>query len=119
MTNPFLIIRSYLPTLLPVGMTAFNAWADDIIALSGQFADRDSMRFAIASILIHTDAKHGSLPMQYFVKRLRKSAANQVASQVFQDVKEAQKKLQEEMLKLQTAEDTTDQKVAVDGPEVQ
>lgn len=93
-------LKSYFPTKLPVGLTAFNQWSEDIITLSGPMADKDSMRFAIASILIHADSGIGALPMQYFVKRLRKSAANQVASQVFQEIKtlqaEAQKKAQEE-----------------------
>ena len=81
------LLRSYLPSRLPVGTTEFNEFADSIIELSGQFADQDSMRFAIASILIHADARHGSLSKQYFVQRLIKSAANQVASQAFQDIK--------------------------------
>lgn len=75
---------------LPVGMTEFNEFATRIISKAGQFADEDSMRFALASILIHADAKYGSLPDSYFVDRLRKSAANQIASQVFQDVKAKQ-----------------------------
>jgi hypothetical protein len=83
-------ILSYLPTKLPVGLTEFNTWADSIIELSGQFADRDSMVFAISSILIHADSKYGALPKKYFVDRLRKSAANQVASQAFQDIKQRQ-----------------------------
>lgn len=100
-----LTIRSYFPTALPVGLTAFNEWADQIIELAGSFADRDSMRFAIASILIHADASAGSLSMQYFISRLRKSAANQIASQVFQDIKQAQAEAQ---AKLQAAADTAD-----------
>lgn len=80
-------VTSRFPTKLPVGATAFEKWADDIIELSGQFADKDSMRYAIASILIHSDSKFGALPKKYFVDRLRKSAANQVASQVFQEIK--------------------------------
>jgi len=83
---------SYLPTKLPVGVTEFNKFADDVIALSGQYADRDSMRFAIASMLIHAPHDKGSLSKHYFVVRLRKSAANQVASQVFQEIKALQDK---------------------------
>lgn len=83
-------LLSYLPTQLPVGMSQFEAWSDSILELSGEYADRDSMKFAIASMLIHADARHGSLPKHYFVVRLRKSAANQIASQVFQQVKAKQ-----------------------------
>lgn len=92
-------ILSYFPAKLPVGMTEFESWADSIIELSGSYADKDSMVFAIASILIHADAKYGSLPKAYFVNRLRKSAANQVASQLFQDIKARQTKAAEEAKK--------------------
>lgn len=87
-------LLSYLPTPLPVGTPQFDKFADDIIELAGSYADRDSMRFAIASILIHADAKIGALSKQYFVVRLRKSASNQIASQVFQDIKTKQQEAQ-------------------------
>jgi hypothetical protein len=99
-------VRSYLPSQLPVGLTAFNAYADDIIELSGNFADKDSMVFAIASILIHIDAGTASVSKQYFVKRLRKSAANQVASQVFQDIKTKQQAALEAAKTAQSATQT-------------
>lgn len=88
-------LLGYFPTKLPVGLPQFYEWADSIIELSGQYADRESMIFAISTILIHADSKFGALSKQYFVNRLRKSAANQVASQAFQDIK----KRQEEALK--------------------
>lgn len=85
-------------------MSEFETFAQNIIELGGEYADPDSLKFAIASMLIHADAKHGSLPLNYFVVRLRKTAANQVASQVFQDVKIKQQRAQ----KAETAvEDTT------------
>lgn len=102
-------LLSYLPSKLPVGLTQFNTFADSIIELSGQYADDDSMRFAIASMIIHLPAGKATVPKAFFVNGLRKSAANQVASQVFQDVKtkqaEAQAKLKqaEETAKLETS----------------
>lgn len=95
-------LLSYFPTPLPVGLSQFNTWADSIIELSGDYADRDSMTFAIASMVIHLPAGTASVPKNFFVKSLRKSAANQVASQVFQDIKSKQA---EAMAKLK-AEDT-------------
>jgi hypothetical protein len=83
-------ILSYVPTPLPVGMTEFNAWADSIIELSGEFADKDSMRYAIASNVMHLPHTAAYKPKNFFVCALRKAAANQVASQVFQDIKTAQ-----------------------------
>lgn len=94
---PLLIKRvlSRFPTKLPVGASEFETWSDSIIELSGEYADIDSMKFAIASILIHADSKYGALPKRYFVDRLRKSAANQIASQVFQNIKQKQQKAAE------------------------
>ncbi len=48
------------------------------------------MKFALASVIIHSDATKSRYSDAYFLERLRKSAANQVASQVFQDVKARQ-----------------------------
>ena len=83
-------LLSRIPRSLPVGATEFDTWATRLISQGGKYADEDSLRFALASILIHADAKHGALPDKYFTDRLRKSAANQVASQVFQDIKAKQ-----------------------------
>jgi thiamine pyrophosphate-dependent acetolactate synthase large subunit-like protein len=80
-------LLSYLPRPLPVGKTEFHKWADRIILLSGKFADEDSMKYALASNIIHLDHKVGHIPDIYFIKVLRKAAANQVASAVFQDIK--------------------------------
>ena len=80
---------------LPVGLTEFNAFAARIIAQAGAFADEDSMKFALATSIIHADASKGSLPDSFFINRLRKAAANQVASQVFQDIKAKQQAAQE------------------------
>jgi hypothetical protein len=107
-------ILSYLPSKLPVGLTEFNKFVDDIIELSGQYADRTSMEFAIASMLIHAPSHLGALSKNYFVVRLRKSAANQVASQVFQTIKEQQAQKPVEATTTSPAESSnvkTDQKV--------
>lgn len=83
-------LLSLIPRRLPVGMTEFHIWADRIISLSGQFADSDSMKFALASQVMHLGAQRSSVPDRYFVNSMRKAAANQVASQVFQDIKTRQ-----------------------------
>ncbi len=75
------IALSYLPSRLPVGITAFHAFADEIIEVGGQYADIDSMKFAIASQIMHMDAYTASVSKQKIIRCLRKSAANQVASQ--------------------------------------
>ena len=89
-------ILSHLPTPLPVGVTEFNQWADSIIELSGRFADDASLRQALANMVIHasplkgTDTPRASIPKAFFVKGLRKGAANQVASYVFQEIRTKQ-----------------------------
>lgn len=103
-------LLSYCPTPLPVGLTEFNTWADSIIELGGQYADQDSLRFAIASMVIHLPAGTGGISKNHFVKGLRKSAANQVASQVFQDIKAKQQAL----LEKQQAEATALSQVSSD-----
>jgi hypothetical protein len=83
-------ILARFPQPLPVGKTQYDKFENDILDLSGRYADETSMRFAIASIMIHAPSDKGALSKKYFVDRLRKSAANQIASQVFQDIKTAQ-----------------------------
>lgn len=97
-------LLSLVPRRLPVGITQFDAWADRIIGLSGQFADKDSMKFALASQIIHLPPQRSVVPDQYFVRSMRKAAANQVASQVFQDIKTKQQEAQK--VAQQTAADT-------------
>lgn len=104
------LLLSLIPRALPVGMSEFETWAERILSQCGKFADEDSMKFALASILIHADARHGSLPDKYFTDRLRKSAANQVSSQVFQNIKAKQA---EALAKQQ--EDTAEAKALQDG----
>lgn len=103
MKQLLLWLRSHFPTKFPVGMTEFESWSDDIIKLVGPIADEISLKFALASQLIHYPSGKHAAPMQYFVRCLRKSAANQVASQVFQNIKTEQTEVQKA---LKTAADT-------------
>lgn len=112
MRRVFKRVLSYFPEPLPVGMAQFNAWANDIIELSGKYANETSLRFALATMIMHADAKFGSLSKNYFVIRLRKVAANQVAGQVFQDIKD--KQAADQAAQVKTVEDTTIQTVASD-----
>lgn len=105
-------LLSYVPRKLPVGMTEFENWSERIISLSGPFADADSMKFALASQIMHLGAQKSSVADQYFIRSMRKAAANQVASQVFQDIKikqqEAQKAAQQQAEATALQETTTD-----------
>ncbi len=81
------LILSYFPSKLPVGAAQFHSFADSIIKLAGPFADEDSMKWAIANNIIHLPSTTAYKSKQYFVRTLRKAAANQVASFIFQDIK--------------------------------
>ena len=83
----WLYLTSYIPTKLPVGMTEFNSWVSDVIKLTGPMAAEDSMKYAVCSNIIHLPHTKAYVPKQFFVRTLRKAAANQVASQIFQDIK--------------------------------
>ena len=103
-----IILMSYLPTRLPVGMDEFQSWAKDILDIVGPIADEKSLKFTLASMIMHLSPlkdKYGTLPgyvpKQHFVQGLIKACANQVANQVVYDIKteqaEAQKKAAEEL----------------------
>lgn len=89
-------LLSYFPENLPVGMTAYNQFCNDIIELAGPYADKDSMRFVISTNILHLDPKYSRASKQYFVRRLRKTAANQIVSEVINEIKAAQLKKQAE-----------------------
>lgn len=109
----YTLLRSYFPSSLPTGLTEFYAWSDRIISIVGPMADQDSMRFALASQIIHLPPQVAHRADQFFVRSLRKAGANQVASQVFQDIKLKQ---QEEAKKAaeQKQEDTNLKVVSLD-----
>jgi hypothetical protein len=83
-------ILAYVPTKLPIGMTEFDTWAKDVLALT-HLPDNDSTRFALASIIPHQKAESFYVPKIKFAHLLLKSAANQVAGGVMHDLKEKQK----------------------------
>lgn len=86
-------LLSRFPSKLPVGVADFNTWADSVIELAGPYSDPDSMKQALANMIMHagpkkgTDMPRGAIPKNYFVNALRKGAANQVASYVFQEIR--------------------------------
>lgn len=96
-------LLAYFPTRLPLGMPEYEKWADSILELTGEFADPDSLRFALASMVMQGQHKTDRVPKIFFARGLRKAAASQLAGQAFYDIKMKHKAKQQ-------AEDTAAQK---------
>jgi hypothetical protein len=105
------------PQPLPTGMTEFNEWFERIKAKTGlPTVDDDSLKFALANQIMHCSPTSAKISDEYFVNALRKTAANQVASQVFMDVKQRQKEAQEAAAKAeQPVEATTALAIVADA----
>lgn len=91
--NFLLRIKLSFPTKLPQGVQEFEAWASQIIKAYGM-PDNDSVRFAIASSILHLSSTDSHRPPAYFGKVLVKGAASQVALGVMEDLKNKQKAAQ-------------------------
>ena len=76
------------PRPLPMGATEFQEWSDRIIAGAMiPTADEDSLRAALATMLMSLGPTEDHKPDAFFIHSLRKAAANEVAHSVFQDIK--------------------------------
>lgn len=82
------------PRPLPMGVTEFNEWADRIIA--GALIpteDKETLKAALATMLMSLGPTEDHKPDAYFIHALRKAATNEVAHAMFQEIK---KKKEEE-----------------------
>ncbi len=75
---------------LPKGVTEFNVWADDLIALSGA-PDNDSSRFTLAAMILNLSESATVAPKRLFVDKLHKAMSNEIASGIMYQLKEKQK----------------------------
>lgn len=96
------LILSYIPQPLPIGRQAHEAWASEIIALAGM-PDNDSMRFAVAVMVLHAERSQYTLSKQSFVKQLKRSAANEVAGALMSELKAKQKAAADEQQRVKEA----------------
>jgi hypothetical protein len=80
-------LLSYIPTPIPVGMTAYNQWLNDIIELSGPFADADSLKWTICNEVMRLAPGRSAIPKNSIVRILRKFAANQLAAATVNEIK--------------------------------
>lgn len=73
---------------LPLGMAEFDEWADRIISGTMLQADSDSLKFALATMIMHMKPQEDFCEDAYFIHSLRKSAANQIAHAKMVELKE-------------------------------
>lgn len=66
------------PRPLPLGVKEFEAWSDRIIAGAMLPAEPKSLKFALAEMVMHLKPTEDHVADGYFIKCLRKAAANQV-----------------------------------------
>lgn len=73
---------------LPQGGTEFEEWSDRIIAgAMVPTSDTISLKYALANMIMHIPATEDHREDAFFIKQLRKSAANQVAHAKIEEYK--------------------------------
>jgi len=81
----------YLPSRLPVGMTEFDSWAQDFMATYDLATeDETSIKWVLASLIVALKPGTAYLSKRYFYLHIQAAAAKQIASAVFQDIKNKQ-----------------------------
>lgn len=81
-------LLGFFPSPIPVGITEFNAWIDSFFnTYDLPTKDRDSVAFTVATMIIHSGPTNAYKSKFSFLLALRASAAKQIASQTFQDIK--------------------------------
>lgn len=78
---------------LPMGVKEFESWAARIIrgALLEGRADLNSMHFALGSMIVELGPVEAFKEDGYFIQRLRKAIANQIAGAKMQEIRDAAK----------------------------
>lgn len=82
-------------TPLPQGLTEFESWSDSIIE-AFDVPNNASVKFSLATMVLHLGQTESRKAKAYFGACLRKAAANEVAAFVMQDLKAKQKAAQKE-----------------------
>jgi len=81
---------------LPIGRKEFEYWSDRIIEAAVIEAEKDSLKFSLAAMLMHLGPTEAFKEDAFFVLQLRKAAVNQTAHSIMQELKEAKEKKQAE-----------------------
>lgn len=83
------LVVGLIPTRLPQGLTQFEVWANGIIT-TYNLPSNDSVRFSLATMVMHLGPTTAFKPKFYFALSIWKASANQVVYQVIQDLKAKQ-----------------------------
>lgn len=117
------IMLDLFPSRLPVGLTAFNAWADRLkftyFPEGAVPPDDASFKFSVAAMIMHLDSQSAKVRNRFFGRAIYKGAANEVASYVMHDLKakrDAQIKAEEDSAKLRAQLENTPTEVASTTP---
>lgn len=100
-------LRDFFPSRLPVGMQEFDEWASEIID-TYEFPDNDSIRFALASQIMHAPQTASHLPRRHYAQLTLKGMANQVAHAKFMEIKERQQARMDEEVNKANAQQSAD-----------
>jgi hypothetical protein len=82
-------LRNYFPSAVPQGMQEFEDWSSSIIKIYG-FPDNDSVRFALATMIMHSGPSAAYVSKRHYAIMIKAGAAKQVASQAFTEIKQRQ-----------------------------
>lgn len=81
------LAKSFIPRPLPIGMAQFNAWADEVLVLTG-IALTEKNRGICAQLIIQLPATFGFVSTRKAAAILIKAASNQVAAAVIKEAQE-------------------------------
>lgn len=85
------LVRGLLPSRLPLGMTEFEAWVADFEATYDlPTTDKDSIRFALAAMIINLGPTTAYKSKYYFYLSICSGVSKQIAGSVFHEIKTRQ-----------------------------
>lgn len=79
------------PRPLPMGRSEFMEWSDRIISGALVSAAVEDQRYVLANLIMHLGPTEDHKPDGFFIKSLRKLAANQVADTIRREIYDARK----------------------------
>lgn len=89
------LIRGLFPQALPVGMSAFDTWANSLVSTyTLPTQDMTTIKFVLSTLIMRLGQTTAYKSNLYFVLAIKAGAAKQVAAAAFQDIKTKQEEQQ-------------------------